>query len=254
MKRFSTVLVAAVGAAAVLVTTTALAGSGVGGVFNLGQTNSVSATSTLTGETAAPQLTVKNTSTNTSATALNLSVAAGRTPLKVNSPVKVANLNADQLDGKDSTYFLAKSAKAADADKLDGIDSTGFWKATGNAGTNPDTNFLGTSDDQALELKVNGKRALRLEPGALPNLIGGFSGNSIDPGVVGSVIAGGGDGSAPGNANLIHTSYDFVGAGYTNRVGKSGGGGATAIVAGTGNLAEGGSAFIGAGAGNVTSG
>src|SRR6266545_5227601 len=134
-------------------TTALAAGSGVGGIFNLGQTNTVSGTSTLTGETAAPQLTVKNTSANTSATALNLSVAAGRTPFKVNSAVKVSNLNADQLDGKDSTAFygagskvanadkldgqdavafLGATAKATDADKLDGKDSAGFWKAGGN--------------------------------------------------------------------------------------------------------------------------
>src|SRR6266545_1176167 len=146
-------LLGAAAAALCLTTTTALAGSGVGAVFNLGQTNTVNGTSTLTGVTAAPQLTVKNTSTNSAATALNLSVAAGRTPFKVNSAVKVANLNADQLDGKDSTgfyaagskvanadkldgqdavAFLGATAKATDADKLDGKDSAGFWKAGGN--------------------------------------------------------------------------------------------------------------------------
>ena len=45
--------------AAVLITTTsALAGSGVGGVFNLGQTNTVNGTSVLTGSSAGPQLKV----------------------------------------------------------------------------------------------------------------------------------------------------------------------------------------------------
>ncbi len=177
-------LLGAAAAALCLTTTTALAGSGVGAVFNLGQTNTVNGTSTLTGVTAAPQLTVKNTSTNSAATALNLSVAAGRTPFKVNSAVKVANLNADQLDGKDSTgfyaggskvanadkldgfdstYFLPATGTAADSDKLDGIDSSAFWKLGGNAGTTPGTDFLGTTDNQALELKVNGQRALRLD-------------------------------------------------------------------------------------------
>lgn len=36
--------------------------------------------------------------------------------------------NADQLDGQDSTDFLAADAKAADADKLDGRDSTEFLR------------------------------------------------------------------------------------------------------------------------------
>ena len=31
-----------------------------------------------------------------------------------------------------------------------------FWSLSGNAATTPGTNFLGTSDNQALELKVNG--------------------------------------------------------------------------------------------------
>src|SRR6266540_2665517 len=144
--------------AALLVTTTALAGSGVGGVFNLGQTNSVTGTSTLTGDTAAPQLTLKNTSTDANATALNLSVPSTRTPFKVNSAVKVSNLNADKLDGRDSTYFLAKTGTAANADQLDGRDSRGLWKAGGNVGSDAGVNFLGTTDDEALEVKVYGER------------------------------------------------------------------------------------------------
>ena len=39
----------AAAACALVLTTTALAGSGVGGVFNLGQSNSVDATTSLTG-------------------------------------------------------------------------------------------------------------------------------------------------------------------------------------------------------------
>jgi hypothetical protein len=34
--------------------------------------------------------------------------------------------DADKLDGKDSTAFLASAGKAADADKLDNLDSTAF--------------------------------------------------------------------------------------------------------------------------------
>jgi hypothetical protein len=242
-------------AALLLTTTTALAGSGVGGVFNLGQTNSVTGTSTLTGDTAAPQLTVKNTSTNTSATALNLSVAAGRTPFKVNSPVKVANLNADQLDGKDSTAFyaagskvvnadkldgqdsaafLGAGAKAADADKLDGRDSAGFWNAGGNAGTTPGTDFLGTTDNQPLELKVDGQRALRLEPASSfgvssPDVIGGFSGNAVTGSWIGTTIAGGG---VAGSPNTVTGHYAAVGGGRANSAGPSG-----TVSGGSGNSA-----------------
>ena len=61
-----------VGAAVVMTATVALAGSGVGGIFNLGQGNTVGATTAPSGSTAGPQLQVGNgyTSTDAAATAL----------------------------------------------------------------------------------------------------------------------------------------------------------------------------------------
>src|SRR5262245_41664939 len=56
-------LLGACAAAVVFTTATALAGSGVGGVLNLGQTNTVNGSSVLTGATAAPQLKVVNQNT-----------------------------------------------------------------------------------------------------------------------------------------------------------------------------------------------
>lgn len=58
--------------------------------------------------------------------ALDLRVQAGKAPMKVNSSGKVANLNADGLDGKSSEAFLGAGGKATDADKLDGKDSSAF--------------------------------------------------------------------------------------------------------------------------------
>jgi hypothetical protein len=84
----------------------------------------------LTKSPSAPAATIKNTG---GATALNLLVNAGKPPFTVNSPTKVTNLNADQLDNRDSTYFLSKTGKAADSDKLDGVDSTGFLPKMGKA-------------------------------------------------------------------------------------------------------------------------
>jgi len=54
---------------------------------------------------------------------------------------------------------------------LNGLTSAGFWKTNGNTGANPTNGaFLGTTDNLPLELKVNGGRAVRLEPtpGARP--------------------------------------------------------------------------------------
>ncbi len=93
-------------------------------------------------------------------------------PFTVNSTAKVNNLNADLLDG---------------------LDSSAFWRTTGNAGTTAGVNFVGTTDNQALELRVNRQRALRLEPTTnSPNLVGGFEGNLADANVVGATIGGGG--------------------------------------------------------------
>lgn len=70
------------------------------------------------------------------------------------------------------------------------------WLLTGNAGTNPATNFLGTTDNVALEIRANNFRALRIEPATssttTPNIIGGFRLNSVAAGVQGATIAGGG--------------------------------------------------------------
>jgi hypothetical protein len=56
--------------------TVALAGSGVGGVFNLGQANTVNAKTSLSGSTATPQLQVTNSNTNAGATGLSVASAS----------------------------------------------------------------------------------------------------------------------------------------------------------------------------------
>ena len=89
------------------------------------------------------------------------------------------------------------------------------WGIAGNAGTTTN-NFLGTTDGQALQLRVNSARALRLEPTASsPNVIGGYQANSVSAGLVGVTIADG------GLLNLEHTvlgnaSYGTIGGGYNN--------------------------------------
>lgn len=58
--------------------------------------------------------------------ALMAAVDPGAPPLAVSSSAKVTNLNADQLDGMNSTAFLGVNGTAANANKLDGLDSTQF--------------------------------------------------------------------------------------------------------------------------------
>jgi hypothetical protein len=77
---------------------------------------------------------------------------------------------------------------------------------SGNSGTVPGVNFLGTADNQSLELKANGQRILRLEPNVLgPNVISGDASNYVASGVYGATIAGGGGDS---NGNLVNVGED----------------------------------------------
>jgi hypothetical protein len=96
------------------------------------------------------------------------------------------------------------------------------WKISGNAGTSPGTHFLGTADNQALELKVNGIRALRLEPTAAldtANVIGGSARNAVGAGARGATIGGGG-GTYLGivRTNRVDANFATVGGGSENTI------------------------------------
>ena len=93
----------AAGITVVLAITAAANGTGVGAVFNLGKTNKVNATSTLTGKTGNPMLSVINSGHGT---ALNLHVSSGHAPFTVNSATKVAHLNASLLGGIGPAGFV----------------------------------------------------------------------------------------------------------------------------------------------------
>jgi len=118
-----------------------------------------------------------------------------------------------------------------------GTDATGAagWSLTGNAGTNPSANFLGTTDSQPLVLRAGNVQALRLQPSAelstanepiTANVVMGSYANQIVGNVRGSVIGGGGanaEGQDPGftdaTRNTVRSSYSVVGGGYANQIG-----------------------------------
>lgn len=153
------------------------------------------------------------------------------------------------------------------------------WSLTGNSGTSAGTNFLGTTDNEALEIKINNQRVMRYEPTTdAPNILGGYSGNSIASGVLGAVISGGGLSSyentisagsysviSGGKANTVSASNATVGGGWNNTASGSratvGGGHlntaseSRATVAGGGsNTASGLRATVGGGYSNTASG
>lgn len=126
--------------------------------------------------------------------------------------------------------------------------NTTFWRVGGNAGTTVGTHFVGTTDNQPLEIRVNGLRGWRLEdngdseddpdaiPDGAPNVIGGSPRNYVAAGVVGAVIGGGGatNYSGIGYTNWIEADFAFVGGGLANRIltGAQGG----SIVGGNANI------------------
>jgi Chaperone of endosialidase len=83
---------------------------------------------------------------------------------------------------------------------LNGLTASAFWQLDGNNVTPSDV--LGSTNNQALQLVVNGFNALRLEPNSMasPNIVGG-NGNGISAGVYAAVIGG-------GFANNIDTNAD----------------------------------------------
>jgi trimeric autotransporter adhesin len=138
-----------------------------------------------------------------------------------------------------------------------------YWTLAGNAGTTAGTHFVGTTDDEALELKVNRVRALRVEPtsdglNVRPNLNGGAPDNSI--------VASHGSSIGGGWSNTItNASAAFLGGGNINAIRNSeqasiGGGTGNDIERSIGAAIAGGAnndigadsiySFVGGGAGN----
>ncbi|MFA6542985.1 MAG: tail fiber domain-containing protein [Limisphaerales bacterium] len=165
-------------------------------------------------------------------------------------------VGATQLaSGAVTSAKLGSAAVGASALDLANL-GTSLWKAGGNSGTTAGTHFLGTTDNVALELKVNNLRAFRLEPTSsnAPNVVLGAAQNSVASGVVGAVISGGGAGTYAGSAvtNLVQSDFGSIGGGGANGI-KTGSIGAT-ISGGYLNLVTNGAyATIGGGYANAAS-
>ncbi|MDB6111881.1 MAG: hypothetical protein JWR69_3631 [Pedosphaera sp.] len=120
------------------------------------------------------------------------------------------------------------------AKTVGGLSASNFWQLGGNAGTTAGVNFLGTTDDQPLEFRVNGQRALRLElnPGGPANFFAGDNEGGIfgSTGHVGLTIGGGGSNfvapdfgtiaGGSGNEVASDSEYGFIGGGTVNTIGS----------------------------------
>ncbi|BAC88191.1 tail fiber domain-containing protein [Gloeobacter violaceus] len=125
------------------------------------------------------------------------------------------------------------------------------WNLTGNAGTTPGTNFVGTTDNKNLVLKANNTTGLRIFPGGPPSVVGGSYKNSVTSGVKGAAIGGGGSEISP---HQITDDYGTIGGGVQNQAGDGAGTVADAAYAtvsgGFGNDATAYAATVGGGYGN----
>jgi hypothetical protein len=130
---------------------------------------------------------------------------------------------------------------AENASSVGGVAPTNFWQIGGNAGT---TGVLGTTDNHALDLIVNGGSGLLLQPGAANTInvaVGPFSG--VGTGLSGVTIAGGG---YLGGPNLAYENWTTISGGFGNQIGIGCSGGVIAggqdnqILTGSGQGAVGG--------------
>jgi hypothetical protein len=136
---------------------------------------------------------------------------------------------------------------------LGGLAASNFWNTVGNAGTTPAVNFVGTTDNQPLQLRAFNEPGLQLQyaqhGSALSgltfgmNINGGYWGNVISNGAVGATIAGGGDGLILGITrtyapNVVSADFGAVGGGIGNMAGY-----AAAVPGGFFNTATGNGSF-----------
>lgn len=108
------------------------------------------------------------------------------------------------------------------------------WDLLGNAGTDPELNFVGTTDAVPLVLRAGNVQAMRLEPSIelvdgtplTANVIAGSRANAVSEGVRGATVGGGG--VPTGNSdplfdfegpNRVTDHYGTVAGGYNNQAG-----------------------------------
>jgi hypothetical protein len=243
----------------------------------------------------APYAVFANTASNVSGT-LPAAQISGTIPPANFSGIYGNVLNLSNANNTIAGSFSGNGAgvTGVSAASLNGLGAANFWQTAGNSGTAPGINFLGTTDNQPLEFRVNNKPGLRLQSGNAATLIGsappglqgaisilgGLDVNSITSGAQGATIAGGGAvtyiNAAPNPPVTLFSSNTIVGLGNVDggtigggmgntlteaRAGTVSGGenntGSdeyTVVAGGNHNTASGDTATIGGGQNNVASG
>jgi hypothetical protein len=146
------------------------------------------------------------------------------------------------------------------------------WSSTGDSGSDPALNFIGTTDAQPFVVRTQNVPSLRIEPSTIlfagspitSNTVAGSSANNITAGVRGATIAGGGvptglsdpDFSAE-SPNRVTDHFGAVGGGIANRAGDDAGTTVDSAFATVGggfaNTASGSRSAVGGGVSNTAS-
>jgi hypothetical protein len=179
----------AVALLALFLNLTGLAYAATGGNFILGHSNSANKTTALTGSpTSGAALSVTNATAGQPAAGFHVSSTAS--PFTVSSPTKVANLNADLLDGIDSTGFQ----KTSDLVRMDAVINFG---ATQSWNIGPYITIYATCTKDASGNRIFTQRLLNNSPSpgqwvtgeiagvsatnpATPETHGGSAGSGLD--------------------------------------------------------------------------
>ncbi|MDB6025965.1 MAG: hypothetical protein JWM68_2188, partial [Verrucomicrobiales bacterium] len=157
-----------------------------------------------------------------------------------NGSITAVKLAPGAISGTASLSLTGSTLQLNDAGgsasvNLSSITSTNSWKLDGNNVSSGQ--FIGSTNNQALEFRVNGERSLTLEPlqsktsgsGSLANtywgknVIAGDTNNAVDANTVGAVIAGGGGiaqftafGVPEIHSNAVTGFFGTVGGGLGN--------------------------------------
>jgi len=184
----------------------------------------------------------------TAGTGLTGGGASGAVTLNVDPTVVQSRVSATCAAGSSIRVIAQNGTVTCETDDTGGA----FWSLTGNSGTNPSTQFIGTTDNVALEFRVNNLRVFRIEPNDLsPNIIGGLASNTVTVGVLGATISGGGEG---GLTNRVTDEYGTIGGGLDNQAGDNAGttsdGSYATVSGGYTNTASGDASTVGGGYSN----
>lgn len=150
---------------------------------------------------------------------------------QLSGPVSSANLagtyaNAVNLTNPGNNFSgNGAGVTNVNAALLGGLASSNYWQTGGN--NVAPGQFLGSTNNQPVELWVNNKRAFHIEDTTnAANIIGGWSNNFAAPGVMAATVGGGGGKSAVNSSfytNSVWSSYGTVGGGLGNQAGNTNG-------------------------------